>query len=206
MVRSKRRHIRISSSETISPIKRCATPMMTFGSRKDPAVQYYIRTLTYLPKGSQGRNPDARPVSKPNQDSYPTAVTVATPAGRDLGIIERYPDGAWGISPCEDVRETNIAEALADAKAYLVNRLTERVTVTVNGESKQLRMVGEDFYPEHDWTSEPPFTYDIEFWDENHGLLPGEGSVHRTPMESKPQVSICSRRYGHSGRKAKGLD
>ncbi len=26
---------------------------------KDPAVQYYIRTLTYLPKGSQLRNPDA---------------------------------------------------------------------------------------------------------------------------------------------------
>jgi len=143
---------------------------------KDPAVQYYIRKLTYLPKGSQPRNPDARPVSTPNRDSYPTAVTVATPAGRDLGIIEKYPDGAWGITPSEEgfVQETEIAEALADAKAYLVNRLTKQVTVTVNGESKQLRMVGGDFLPQIDWTSEPPFTYDIEFWDENHGLLPGE--------------------------------
>ena len=140
---------------------------------KDPAVQYYIRTLTYLPKGSQCRNPDARPVSKPNHDSpYPTAVTVATPAGRDLGFLERYPDGAWGIDGLG--WETEIADTLADAKAYLVNRLTKQVTVTVNGESKQLRMVGEIFHPELGWTSEPPCTHDIEFWDENHGLLPGE--------------------------------
>ena len=72
------------------------------------------------------------------------------------------------------MRETEIANALADAKAYLVNRLTKQVTVTVNGESKQLRMVGEIFHLELDWTSEPPFTYDVEFWDENHGLLTGE--------------------------------
>ena len=141
---------------------------------KDPAVQFYSRKLTYLPKGSQPRNPDARPVSIPNREKYPTAVTVETPAGTSLGFLERYPDGAWGISPSDDVRETDIAEALADAKAYLVNRLTKQVTVTVSGESKQLRMVGEDFHPELDWTSEPPFTYDVEFWDENHGLLPGE--------------------------------
>ena len=28
---------------------------------KDPAVQYYIRKLSYLPKGSQWRNPKATP-------------------------------------------------------------------------------------------------------------------------------------------------
>ena len=173
---------------------------------KDPAVQYYIRTLTYLPKGSQGRNPDARPVSKPNQDLYPTAVTVATPAGRDLGIIERYPDGAWGISPSEDVQETNIAEALADAKAYLVNRLTKQVTVTVNGESKQLRMVGEDFYPVARLDLRTTLHIRHRILGRKSRLAYWRRSVDRTPMESKPHVSICSRRYGHSGRKAKGLD
>ena len=137
----------------------------------DPAVQYYIRTLTYLPKGSQPRHPDARPeIEWIRQDK--TAGMVVTSAGSDLGFIERYPDGAWGIDGLG--WETEIADALADAKAYLVNRLTKQVTVTVNGESKQLRMVGEIFHPELGWTSEPPFTHDIEFWDENHGLLPGE--------------------------------
>ena len=142
---------------------------------KDPAVQYYIRTLTYLPKGSQPRNSDARPeIEWIRQDK--TAGMVVTPARTCLGFIEKYADGGWGVTPSEEglVRETEIANALADAKAYLVNRLTKQVTVTVNGESKQLRMVGEDFYPVLDWISEPPFTYDIEFWDENHGLLTGE--------------------------------
>ena len=142
---------------------------------KDPAVQYYISTLTYLPKGSQPRNPDARPeIEWIRQDK--TAGMVVTSARTCLGFIEKYADGGWGVTPSEEglVRETEIAKTLADAKAYLVNGLTKQVNVTVNRESKQLRMVGEEFYREVDWTSEPPFTYDIEFWDENHGLLLGE--------------------------------
>ena len=109
---------------------------------------------------------------------------VATPAGTPLGFVEKLADGGWGITPSEDglVRVTEIARTLRDAKAYLVNRLTREVTVTVNGESKHLRMVGDrDFFPKPAWTGAPGTsmdttldTYDLELWDSNHGLLPGE--------------------------------
>ena len=117
---------------------------------KDPAVRYYIRTLTYLPKGSQGRNPDAIPEvewSSPDQ----TNGMVITSAGTCLGFIEKYADGGWGITPQEEGsgRVTKIAMAMADAKHYLVNRLTRQVRVTVDGKSKQLRVVSErDFLPQ----------------------------------------------------------
>ena len=68
---------------------------------KDPAVQYYIRTLTYLPEGSQRLNPDAVPeIEWRNHDQ--TSGTVVTPAGTCLGIVEKYADGGWGIIPSEN--------------------------------------------------------------------------------------------------------
>ena len=150
---------------------------------RDPAVQYYLTTLSYLPEGSQWRNPAAVPeIEWSNQDQ--TSGMVATPAGTPLGFVEKFADGGWGITPSEDglVRVTEIARALRDAKTYLVNRLTREVTVTVNGESKHLRMVGDrDFFPKPAWTGDPGtsmdtalHTYDLELWDSNHGLLPGE--------------------------------
>lgn len=150
---------------------------------KDPAVQYYLTTLSYLPEGSQWRNPAAVPeIEWSNQDQ--TSGIVATPAGTSLGFVEKLADGGWGITPSEDglVRVTEIARALRDAKAYLVNLLTREVTVTVNVESKHLRMVGNrDFFPKPAWTGDPGTsmgtalnTYDLELWDSNHGLLPGE--------------------------------
>ena len=150
---------------------------------KDPAVQYYLTTLSYLPEGSQWRNPAAVPeIEWFNQDQ--TSGMVATPASTPLGFVEKLADDGWGITPSEDglVRVTEIARALRDAKAYLVNRLTREVSVTVNGESKQLRMVGDrDFFPKPAWTGDPGTsmdtalnTYDLELWDSNHGLLPGE--------------------------------
>ena len=73
---------------------------------------------------------------------------------------------------------------MADAKHYLVNRLTNQVTVIVNGESKQLRIVSErDLFPQPAWylDMEDPATliphtqtYELEFWDGEHSLHPGE--------------------------------
>ena len=143
---------------------------------KDPAVRYYIRTLTYLPKGSQRRNPDAIPEIEWHQEDQ--SGSVVTPAGTCLGFIEKYADGAWGIEPLEDGLAYVTAWSIADAKHYLVNGLTRQVTVTVSGESKQLRVVtGQDsFHPsDPSWTSNiEDSAYDLEFWDAKHGLRPGE--------------------------------
>ena len=147
----------------------------------DPAVVYFLGTLTYLPKGSQAQFTDAVPeVEWSGQDQ--TRGMMMTPGGTWLGFIEKYADSAWGITPSEDgpVQVTEIAASLKDAKAYLVNRLTRKVTVTVDGESTQLRIIRDkDFFPPPLWTpyienleGEPPRMpkYDLEFWDAQHGL------------------------------------
>ncbi len=121
-----------------------------------------------------------------------TRGVVVTPAGTHLGFIRQYADGGWGIAPEIEgsSQVTDVAEAVADAKAYLVRRLTKQVIVTVHGESKQLRIVNErDSFPtpaamsDHVWTADveisslslDPPTYKLEFWDANHGLSPGVG-------------------------------
>ena len=66
-----------------------------------------------------------------------------------------------GIEPMEEGLDqvTDIAESAADARHYLVNRLTKQVTVTVEGKPRQMRIVSEhDFFLPRD----PGWTSDIE--------------------------------------------
>ena len=152
---------------------------------KDPAVLYFMRRLTYLPRGSQPRVPDAIPeVEWLHQEK--TSAKVVTPAGTCLGFIDRYADGGWGIEPAEEglARVEEIAVSLPDAKNYLVNRLTKRAKITANGESKLLRIVcqwGRSL--RFGWTSSTKdpggmgahaTIFDLEFWDASHGLNAGE--------------------------------
>ena len=154
----------------------------------DPAVRYLIHRLSYLPKGSQRRNRDAIPDLNWLDDDQ-TFGEVLTSAGTFLGFVERYPDGGWGIQPSESglVQVTDVAEALADAKHYLVNRLTHQVDVIMNGEPKTLRVVGESRYlffstSDAEWTTdcdqiELKKEYELEFWDNTHGLASGDQIV-----------------------------
>ena len=166
---------------------------------KDPAVHYYIRRLGYLPKGSQRRNPGFSPEVQwlgRNQ----TRGMVETPAGTCLGHIDRYADGGWGITPLEEglVQETDIAESAADAKHYLVNRLTKHVTVTVDGKPRQMRIVSEhDFFLPRgvirtsDIGNAIENAYELEFWDAGHGLRPGgEITIELQPEGSNPLASV----------------
>ena len=155
---------------------------------KDPAVQCYIGTLTYLPKGSQWPSPGAKPRMNWYDEAH-TAGQVETPAGTWLGFIEKYPDGGWGITPMEGglVQITDIAESAADARHYLVDRLTKQVTVIVRGNPREMCIVSvHDFFiPHHGWT------YEVEFWDANHGLHPGEQtSIELLPREYEGSVHI----------------
>ena len=130
-----------------------------------------------------------------------TKGMVVTPSGTCLGFVEKAADGAWGITPLEDglVRGTDVAESLADAKAYLVNRLTKNVRVTVNGESKQLRFVSEkDSFRGFVWSRETSIDisrqatkFELEFWDSLHGLSAGDViSVELPSAESRRLVSV----------------
>ena len=168
----------------------------------DPAVRYFIGTLTYLPGGSQTRNTDAVPkVEWTNHDH--TKGTVVTPSGTDLGFIDKNADRTWAIMPLEQGmgRVTDVASSLADAKHYLVNRLTAQVTVTVNGNSTQLRIVGEprvDSKPS--WNldrenlesiSDLERTYKVEFWNGDHGICSGDTiSVEIPPKGNQDQILL----------------
>ena len=138
---------------------------------KDPAVRYCVGRLTYLPKGSQWPSPGAKPRMTWSNKAH-TAALVETPAGTCLGFIKKCPDGGWVIDPMGDGL-TKIAESAADARHYLVNRLTKQVTVTVKGSPREMRIVSEhdSFLPRNPgWTSDTEETYELEFWDAQHGL------------------------------------
>ncbi len=167
---------------------------------KDPSVRYYIGTLAYLPKGSQLRHPDAVPgVEWFGKDQ--TRGMVVTPGGTYLGFVEKRPDGGWEITPEEDglVQATEIAKALADAKDYLVNRLTRQVTAAINGELRRLRLVTDkDIFPAPLWISETemsedlgtgPTTYELEFWDADHSFVTGEDMSLELPSDDDPRFA-----------------
>ncbi len=174
----------------------------------DPAVRYLIDRLSYLPKDSQRRNPDAVPEIQWFNDDE-TRGMVTTPVGTGLGYVEKYADGGWGITPSESglVRVTDVAAKLVDARHYLVNRLTHSVDVTVNGATNQLRIVGEGHHllfsaSELFLASGAECTssvdsgdlkqkYELEFWDGKHGLRTGDSiTVKLRCKESSGVVDI----------------
>lgn len=148
---------------------------------KDPAVRYFVNTLTYLPKGSQRRNRDAVATIDWSSEAKVHGSVLAA-GGSCLGFIERQADGAWAIQPLEQgaVQFTAFAITLADAKRYLVNRLTQAVTVVVPGGSRKLRMFsdGSGWPPERNEIEQESQTlassgvmmFTFHFWDGNHGL------------------------------------
>ncbi len=167
----------------------------------DPAVLYFLSTLSYLPTGSEHRNSDAIPEVHWIGERQARGQVV-TPAGTPLGYIERYANGAWGVTPFHGglVRIGAIAWAQADAKHYLVNRLTSQVVVIVNSESRQLRIIddrGSFFRPA--WLRENERStnliqrsavYKLEFWDSQHGLRLGDSIVAK--LQSKPSDGTVS--------------
>ena len=172
------------------------------GQSDDPAVLCFIATLGYLPSGSQMRNPDAIPeVDWINHDQ--TNGAVVTPGGTELGFVVKNPDGGWAITPSEQgmVSVTDIATSLADAKHYLINRLTKQVIATVNGHRTQLRIVGEprlDSKPSWNIDRENlesirdlERTYKVEFWDGEHGICSGDAiSVEFPPKVNQDYIFL----------------
>ena len=145
----------------------------------DPAVRYYLMKFDYLPRGSQLRIPGFTPTVE--WFAIDRHGAVNTSGGDTLGYIQRYADGAWRIDPWGGRGKGEIAETQADAKWYLVNRLSHEVEVSVGGRSRLLRLVQDD-----DWFVQTPISsgdiedafqpmpFKLRFWDACHGLTVGE--------------------------------
>lgn len=168
---------------------------------KDPAILYFLQTLSYLPKGSQPQISDAVPIIG-WIDAAKTRGSVSTPGHTVLGRVEQYSDGAWGIIPRESgsLHVARIARDLEDAIAFLANRLTKPVIVSTEGESRHLRVIKrEEFFPLaismlnslNPINVSSVLPYDLEFWDANHGMQVGEevSIVLQTEMDI-PYVEV----------------
>lgn len=142
----------------------------------DPGVRYYLSTLDTLPRQQRDYIPEVEWLG-------PAAFQrglVKSPAGSPLGYIERRTDGLWNIIPEVDglVRVHTTAETQTDARAWLADLLSHPVTVAVAGTRRSLRLVGEaerllmkPWVGLGDDTTPPESrTWELEFWDEGHGL------------------------------------
>ena len=160
---------------------------------EDPAVLYYTSTLSYLPRGSQcsGANPEIEWVDRRKRWGK-----VVTPSGTCLGFIRWYPNNSWGIEPLESGLAGTKAIALSDVDAahFLIKRLTRQAIVTANGTSKAVRLVtgGRHIASPLVWTRDVDDlegTYDLEFWDDEHGLRVGNECTIKIPSDYNPHSS-----------------
>lgn len=158
----------------------------------DPAVRYFVRTLNVLPP--QPRYPGKETIVEWLGPSKKHRMgLVSSPAGTDLGDIARGVDGLWYVTPSRNgtMQVSAIAISQADARCYLAELLTHLVSVAINGsEPRQLRLVGEGDLPflsngsrvANEEQRDPLTTFDLDFWDENHGMQVG----HKILIESRP--------------------
>lgn len=163
----------------------------------DPAVRYYLNTLDTLPSQQRDYIPK---VEWFGLTEYRNGV-VESPAGTPLGVIEKRTDGLWNITPSVGglVRVHATAETQTDAKAWLADLLSHPVTVAVAGSRRSLRLVGEaerlfiqpwarsedvDAFPES-------HTWELEFWQESHGLEVGnEVTIEFRENPEKPVIQV----------------
>ena len=142
----------------------------------DPAVRYFASTLDVLP--SQPR--DVIPCVEWLGPEKERRGAVETPAGTPLGFIDRGLDGLWYITPLL-VGVSAKARSQTDARCYLAALLSSPALVTVDGEGRSLRIVGEEHsvyeenYDEIDRRfkgtgDENVWTHKVAFWDRNHGI------------------------------------
>ena len=142
----------------------------------DPAVAYFAGILDVLPKQPR----DIIPCVEWLGPDKEIRGFVRTPAGTDLGEIERAHDGIWRITPWRDgaIRVTAKAETQTDARCYLAALLTRPVQVTVDGQTETRRVVDKEdtfnpWYARYIHSTDDVFGergYKVTFWDNEHGL------------------------------------
>ena len=170
----------VSPDEQINAGVRLAYQSLTESS--DPAVWYGISTISYLPSGSYRIIPGAVPKwTEPITGRF-VRRAVETPAGQWLGIVDRYPDGAWAAHPIMDTKFI-IAREFADAKNWLVHEYTDVMDVEINDESRRLRYVpGRNKFIRE--------KTDLVLWDSDHGIDCGDQMRFQRPNEDFPQYGM----------------
>lgn len=186
LAEAKRQNFAIGNATANSVL---ANAYQSLSQVNDPAVRYYLSTLDILPPQQRDYIPEVEWLG-------PTECqrgAVKSPAGSTLGYIEKRTDGLWNIIPAVEgsVRVQAAAKTQTDARAWLANLLTHPVAVAVGGIRREQRLVGEAnrLLPQSGvWLSHAAWlsgedvptkshTWELEFWDENHGLELGDEVV-----------------------------
>ncbi len=173
---------------------------------KDPAIQYFVRKLEYLPRNYHRALPGFTPEME-WLNATQTSGMVLTPADSILGYVEKYADGRWGVESAESGsdRVTDVTETLSDAKRYLVDRMTRQIEVQIGSDTKVLRVVNiqNSHFPclqDGEWSesSDESNKYVLEFWDRDHGLKPGDTIEAKLRLKEEPsgisvlEGDVCS--------------
>ena len=150
---------------------------------KDPAVRYFARTLNVLPRQPRDAVPNVEWLG-PEKELY---GRVTTPGGTTLGFVRRGPDGLWSINPIPQRAsgELEIANTQTDARCYLANTMTKIAQVTVDGQERPLRLIGDERNTfrwargntgaqDEQRANLLTQTHRVVFWDDNHGVERGE--------------------------------
>ena len=145
----------------------------------DPAVRYFANTLDILPRQPR----DVIPCVEWLGPEKERTGAVKTPAGTGLGFIERGLDGIWYVTPLRGgpVAVSANARSQTDARCYLAILLSRPAQVTVDGEGRSLRIVGEGYslyeqnYDEilrrfEGTGDDNVWTHKVVFWNRDHGI------------------------------------
>ena len=143
----------------------------------DPAVRYFANTLDVLPRQPRDVIPCVDWLG-PEKERY---GSVSTPAGTGLGFIERGLDGLWYVTPLRGRLVAVKTRRQTDARCYLAILLSRLAQVTVEGEGRSLRIVGEEhsFYGKNyseinrrlEGTGDDNvWTHKVVFWNRDHSI------------------------------------
>lgn len=138
----------------------------------DPALNYYLRRIAYVPRGSEQTRGTPRPSLSDESDDV-TFGQISSPSGKYLGSVSKLPDGAWVVDPPNAQRLT--FEMKGDAVLYVARAQTRILRVHLGeGKRQDVRIVHDKDYIEwptvavgDDW--QPPAGPDdatLVFWDE----------------------------------------
>ncbi len=163
----------------------------------DPGVRYYLSTLDTLPRQQRNYVPEVEWLGR---TEFQRGL-VKSPAGSPLGYIEKRADGLWNITLLVEglVRVPVAAETQTDARAWLADLLSHPVTVAVAGSNLSLRLVVEaERLLMKPWvclgdnaTPTQSGTWELEFWDEGHGLeLGNEITIEFQENPEEPVIQV----------------